>query len=279
MFAFKQLVEANMDSLAHTLSSEHGKVIADAKGEIFQGLEPGGTALIPHDNPHRDRLRAAAEAHAGRVVTFGRGAGADVRAREAMPSARGTLVTAKLPDAELTFTLAHPGEHWVSNAMAVLGAVWAVGGDLTAAGLALAEMEGLAGRGARVVVPVGDGTAVLIDESYNANPASMAATLASLGTETGRRLAVLGAMRELGEEGPRFHRELAGPLRAAGVAHAILVGPEYEELARGVDGVRVEDVEDAIAALRAELKPGDRVLVKGSNSVGLARLVRAMKGG
>src|SRR5687767_2954378 len=112
--------------------------IADAKGEIFQGLEEGGTAIIPHDSPHRDRLIEAARPYAERIWTFGRGDGADVIARDVAPvSGRGTLVTVTLPEAELAFTISQPGEHWVSNALAVLAAVEAVGGDLAAAGLAL----------------------------------------------------------------------------------------------------------------------------------------------
>ncbi|HEX8533749.1 MAG TPA: Mur ligase family protein, partial [Allosphingosinicella sp.] len=151
--------------------------IADAKGEIFQGLQKGGIALIPFDSPHRDRLIAAAEPHAHRIVTFGLSEGADIWAREAMPSSSGgTIVSAVLPDAELTYTISQPGDHWVSNSLAVLGAVEAMGGDLAAAGLALADLPGLKGRGERHRVAVRGGEALLIDESYNANPSSMRAT-------------------------------------------------------------------------------------------------------
>ncbi len=126
------------------------EAIADAKGEIFQGLEPGGTAIVPFDSPHRDRLIAAATPHAARIVTFGLDDGADFRAVERMRTRTGgTFVTARFDARELSFTIAQPGEHWVSNAMAILAAVDAAGGDLEMAGLALAEMGGLAGRGAR----------------------------------------------------------------------------------------------------------------------------------
>ena len=123
----------------------------------------------------------------------------------------GSLVTARLVDSELTFTLSQRGDHWVSNALAVLAAVEAVGGDLAAAGLALADLGGLKGRGERHRVAVDGGKALLIDESYNANPASMAATLKSLGEEklTGRRIAVLGPMRELGPDSERAARRAA----------------------------------------------------------------------
>src|SRR3546814_4072508 len=121
----------------------------------------------------------------------------DVRAVETVIAANGgTLITVKLPQAELCLTVAAPGEHWVFNALAILAAVESVGGDLAQAGLALAELPGLPGRGARSQVPFADGEALVIDESYNANPLSMAVTLKQLGRENGeRRLAVLGIGR------------------------------------------------------------------------------------
>ncbi|MGH6781594.1 MAG: UDP-N-acetylmuramoyl-tripeptide--D-alanyl-D-alanine ligase, partial [Sphingomonadaceae bacterium] len=269
---------------AHSAFFAGEEAIADAKGEIFQGLEPGGTAIIPFDSPHRDRLIAAARPHAARIWTFGRGEGADIRAREALRGPRGTLIAATLPDAELTFTLAPPGDHWVSNAMAVIAAVHAVGGDLAAAGLALADMAGLAGRGRRVIAPVRDGEALVVDESYNANPASMAATIALLGEEKAeRRIVVLGDMRELGEKSPRYHAGLADPLVRAGVDFALLVGPEMAALANELEGrVDFAHVPDAAAALeRLEdvIQAGDAVLIKGSNAIGLARLVEHLGSG
>ena len=267
---------------AHSAFFSGEEAIADAKGEIFTGLEPGGTAIIPFDSPHRDRLIAAAQPHAADILTFGRGQGADVRAVEALPVKRGTLVSATLPGAELTFTLALAGEHWVSNALAVLAAVAAVGGDLAAAGLALGEMAGLAGRGRQLTVRLDDGEALLIDESYNANPASMRATLAVLGRQpAGRRIAVLGEMRELGSESAAFHAALAEPLLAAGVEFAVLVGPAMAALAEALAGrIDLAHVPDAAAAqdrLARTIRPGDAVLVKGSNGVGLSRLVAAME--
>ncbi|MBM7405835.1 MULTISPECIES: UDP-N-acetylmuramoyl-tripeptide--D-alanyl-D-alanine ligase [Sphingomonas] len=266
---------------AHTAFFPSEAAIADAKGEIFQGLEPGGTAIIPFDSPHRDRLIAAARPHAGRIVTFGLGEGADVRAVEHVAiGTGGTFVIAKLGDRELSFTLAPPGVHWVANAMAVLAAVEAAGGDLAQAGLALADLPGLPGRGARTQIAIGEGSALLIDESYNANPASMRATLKVLAEEPGRKLAVLGEMRELGEASDRFHAELAGPLGEAGVSHAILVGAGMKALAEALEGtvdfVHVPDAAAAQDRLSALLAPGDAVLVKGSNGVGLAAVVAAL---
>lgn len=265
---------------AHSAFFSGEEAIADAKGEIFRGLEPGGTAIVPFDSPHRDRLLAAAHDHAATVLTFGWGQGADVRAVDAVATAAGTLVNAALPGGQLTFTIAMPGEHWVSNALAVLAVAESAGADLAAAGLALAEMQGLPGRGRRARVPVAGGEALLIDESYNANPSSMAATIRSLGQEKGRRrIVVLGEMRELGEGSAGFHRALADPLAAAEVAHAVLVGEGMTPLAESLAGrVPVAHVADAAAArdaLEAILRPGDAVLVKGSNAIGLARVVAA----
>jgi UDP-N-acetylmuramoyl-tripeptide--D-alanyl-D-alanine ligase len=271
---------------AHRAFFASDEEIADAKGEIFQGLEEGGTALVPFDSPHRDRLIAAAGPHAGTILTFGLGEGADIRAREAMamPGA-GTLVTAILPESELTFTLSQPGEHWVSNALAVLGAVHAMGGDLAQAGLALADMAGLKGRGERHRIDVEGGRALLIDESYNANPASMRATLKTLGAEkiSGRRIAVLGSMKELGETSDDFHAGLAGPIEAACVDQVILVGEEMAPLAKVLGPkfkmTHVPDASSALEPLEEAIGPGDAILVKGSNSMGLAALVEALAGG
>jgi len=271
------------------------EAIADAKSEIFQGLEPGGIAVIPADSPHFDRLKAAADALDVKVVSFGKSADANVRLLDAVSAiGGGSLVTADMGDRRVCYTVAAPGEHWVINSLAVMAAVRAVGGDLGAAGVALAEMEGLAGRGARIEIDIDDdvppGQALLIDESYNANPASMRATLAQLGrTPARRRVAVLGAMKELGSHGPDFHAALAAPLREAGVDYAVLVGPEMaplaDELGKAVPNAlgkplafaHADGVQQAIATLRAfGLERDDAILVKGSNSVGLAALVAAL---
>ena len=255
--------------------------IADAKGEIFEGLEPGGTAIVPFDSPHRDRLIAAAAPYAAKIVSFGLGEGATYRAVETMRTRTGgTFVTARFDARELSFTISQPGAHWVSNAMGILAAVDAVGADLELAGLALAEMGGLAGRGARLIVPAGGGEALVIDESYNANPASMRATLEVLGHEQGRKIAVLGEMRELGAHSDAFHAGLSGPVEAAGVDYAILVGDAMAPLAQALEGrvdfVHVPDAATALGRLEDVLAPGDAVLVKGSNGVRLASVVAAL---
>jgi UDP-N-acetylmuramoyl-tripeptide--D-alanyl-D-alanine ligase len=287
------------------------EAIADAKGEIFEGLEPGGVAIIPADSPHYARLKDKAARHAGTVVSFGRALHADVRLLDAVAApGGGSLVTCDMGDRRLCFTVAEPGDHWVTNSLAVMAAVRAVGGDLGAAGVALAEMTGLVGRGARSDIAVAGGTALLIDESYNANPASMRATLMLLGrTPARRRIAVLGAMKELGAHGPAFHVALAQPLRESGVDYAILVGDEMADLANALSAGELGAVQlgavqlgavqlgkvagaalgkslpfahchtssEAREALaRFGLEHGDAILVKGSNSVGLGDLVAAL---
>ncbi len=273
---------------AHIENLGSEEAIADAKAEIFAGLEPGGTAVIPADSPHFARLRDAALAAGAKVLAFGTGENAQVRLLDAIPSANGgSLVTATLEDRRVCFSIAEPGAHWVMNSLCVMAAVHAAGGDIGAAGLALAEMGGLKGRGARHRLTVPGGHALLIDESYNANPASMRATLAQLGaTPAARRIAVLGSMKELGDFAPAFHAQLAEPLAEAGVDFAVLVGEEMEALARELGkapqnalGIRTAyahcgDPGDAIRALEEfGLAGGDAVLVKGSNSVGLGRVV------
>jgi len=259
------------------------EAIADAKGEIFSGLEPDGIAIIPEDSRQRDRLVRAARGRADRVVTFGLSHDADVTALHAVRSeGGGYLITARLMESELTYTLSQRGEHWVTNSLAVLAAVEAVGGDVAAAGLALADMSGLKGRGERHMLGLEGGPALLIDESYNANPASMAATLKSLGAETDakRRIAVLGPMRELGEHADALHAGLAEHVLAAKVDRLILIGEDMAPLERALGGQldvdRAASVDEASKLLLSWLRPGDVVLVKASNSVGLARLVERL---
>ncbi|MBD8735402.1 MULTISPECIES: UDP-N-acetylmuramoyl-tripeptide--D-alanyl-D-alanine ligase [unclassified Sphingomonas] len=269
---------------AHTEFFRDESAIADAKGEIFAGLEPDGVAIVPFDSPHRERLTAAAAPHASRIVTFGIAKGADVRAIETVRLATGaTFVTVQQDGRELSFTMAQPGMHWVSNALAVIACVEAAGADLGLAGLALAELGGLQGRGARFMTTLADGQALVIDESYNANPASMRATLAVLAKEPGRHVALLGEMRELGEASADYHAGLAEPILAANVEMALLVGEAMAPLAQALEGkvetVHVGDAAAALTSLRTILAPGDAVLIKGSNGVGLARVVTSLGGG
>ena len=276
------LITAIAPAHIENLGSE--EAIAEAKAEIFEGLESEGVAIVPNDTAHRDRLVKAARRYAERIITFG-GGDADVHAVHAVSAeGGGSLISAALLECELTFTISQRGEHWVSNALSVLAAVEAVGVDVAVAGLALADLGGLKGRGERHLLELEGGEALLIDESYNANPASMAATLRSLGAEpdVSRRIAVLGPMRELGERSSMLHAGLAPAVIEAHVDRLILIGDEMRSLAEQVVGkVSLETVftvDEATDALLSMLRPGDAVLVKASNSIGLAKLVERVAG-
>ncbi|KPM16037.1 MAG: UDP-N-acetylmuramoyl-tripeptide--D-alanyl-D-alanine ligase [Citromicrobium sp.] len=265
------------------------EAIADEKAQIFTGLKPGGAAIIPADSDQFERLKAHAEAAGAEVFSFGRADHARVRLLDAIPAANGgaSLVTAQIDDTRLCYSVAEPGEHWIANSLAVMACIYAVGGDLGAAGIALGEMGGLKGRGARHAIAAAGGRALLIDESYNANPASMRATLTQLGqTPASRRIAVLGAMGELGEFSTRFHEALLEPIEEGQVDYAVLVGDAMEPLVRKMGTAHANGLgnppafahcagpAEAIAALEEfGLNAGDAILVKGSNAVGLGRLV------
>ena len=276
------LITAIAPAHIENLGSE--EAIADAKAEIFAGLEPQGIAIIPNGTPHRDRLLRAARRHADSMLTFGVG-DADVHALHAVRSSDGgSLITAALLESELTFTISQRGEHWVSNSLAVLAVTEALGLDVALAGLALADLGGLKGRGERHTLRIDGGEVLLIDESYNANPASMAATLKSLGSETGieRRIAVLGPMRELGTHGEALHAGLAPAVLDAKIDELVLVGEDMRPLETALGGQihvsRADNADEAANVLRAMLRSGDAVLVKASNSVGLARVIERVSG-
>jgi UDP-N-acetylmuramoyl-tripeptide--D-alanyl-D-alanine ligase len=273
---------------AHIEFFKDEAAIAEAKGEIFEGLVEGGTAIIPRDSPHYAQLRAKAEQHAAHVISFGFSSDADVRCVDHVAAdGGGSLITAQLPGGMLSYALSQPGDHWIANSLAVLAAVEAVGADLAVAGLALAEMDGLKGRGARHRISVKGGDAVLIDESYNANPASMAATLAALGaTRAVRRGATLATMKELGNQSAAFHTGLKPHLDSAGVDYAVLVGEEMAPLVKALQAdiawsgkfTHCATAQDAISAAQAFVLPGDALLIKGSNSMGLSAVVDALVG-
>jgi UDP-N-acetylmuramoyl-tripeptide--D-alanyl-D-alanine ligase len=272
---------------AHLEFFKNEEAIADAKAEIFSGLTPGGTAILPADNRHYARLRAAAEkSPAGKILTFGMdSASADVRVEKLVMHANCSCLTARVQDEILTFKINQPGKHWVSNALCVISIVQALGGDLGLAGLALADLHGLDGRGRRTSVATGDGgKALLLDESYNANPASVAAALNVLGGfETrgrGRRVAVLADMKELGETSASLHAGLAGHVIGAGVQLLITVGEKMAHLADALDKQleihHANSADEALALVQSLLRTDDIILIKGSNSMGLKKVVQGL---
>lgn len=261
------------------------EAIADAKAEIFLGLEPGGTAVLNRDNPHYARLAAAAEAVAGGIIGFGRHSDAAVRLLDCTLDAAGSTVAAALEGGELRYRVGLPGEHWVMNSLAVLAAASAAGADVRAAAASLARLEALPGRGRRHELAWRGGRVTLIDESYNASPAALRAALAVLAivepSRGGRRIAVLGDMLELGDMAERLHRDLAGPLLAAKVDRAFLVGSAMTALHKALPeaqrGGLWSCADEAVPALFAYLKPGDVVTVKGSHAGQIARIVERLR--
>jgi UDP-N-acetylmuramoyl-tripeptide--D-alanyl-D-alanine ligase len=257
--------------------------IANAKGEICAGIAEGGTIILNADNVHFPRLyKIAKRSRAAQILSFGSASDANVRALETKLHATSSTVTADIAGERMMFKIGQPGAHWVSNALAVLAGIKAVDGDLALAGLALAEMSGLAGRGRRIPISTSDGgEAVLLDESYNANPASMAAALAVLGgldvKGQGRRIAVLADMKEMGADSRALHAALATAVEAAGVSHLICVGVDIQALAAALPAsitrMAVSNSASAYEALQTLLRDEDVVLIKGSNSMGLGKVV------
>jgi UDP-N-acetylmuramoyl-tripeptide--D-alanyl-D-alanine ligase len=261
------------------------EAIAEAKAEIFLGLEPGGAAVLNRDNRHYGRLAAAAKSAGARIIGFGRHPDSTVRLVDCALDPTGSTVAMAIDGAELRYRVGVPGEHWVMNSLAVIAAAAALGADPQPAAAALARLEALPGRGRREELAWRGGRIMLIDESYNASPAALRAALAMLGmiepAAGGRRLAVLGDMLELGTATERLHRDLAGPLLAAKVDRAFLVGPAmaalHRELPEEGRGGWWSCAEDAAPAVLACVRPGDVVLVKGSHAGRVDRIVERLR--
>jgi UDP-N-acetylmuramoyl-tripeptide--D-alanyl-D-alanine ligase len=260
--------------------------IADAKAEIFAGIEPGGAAVLNRDNAQYARLAAAAKAAGvARIVSFGENAKADARLVRASLQADSSTAEARILGEPVTYKLGAPGRHLLLNSLAVLAATALVGADLALAALALDKLKPAPGRGTRVALQVPGGGALLIDESYNANPASMAAAIALLGQAPvgprGRRIAVLGDMLELGPSGAELHRALAAPLKAASVDLVFCAGPLmralWEALPSGRRGGYAETAAALEPAVLEAIGDGDAVMVKGSLGSKMGPIVKALQ--
>jgi UDP-N-acetylmuramoyl-tripeptide--D-alanyl-D-alanine ligase len=259
--------------------------IADEKGAIYEGLPAHGVAIGHADIPDAGRLRAAAMAsRAGRFVSFGENAGADARLISCALHADLSTVEADILGTRVTYKIGQPGKHVVMNSLAVLAAVKLIGADLALAALALADFTPPQGRGARQKLAAPGGLITLIDESYNANPASMRAALENLGRlkpgPRGRRIAVLGDMLELGPQEAAMHAALAESIAGNGVDLVFACG----SLMRRLYDALPADVRGAYAASSAGLEPlmldalraGDVVTVKGSLGSKMGPLVKGM---
>ena len=260
--------------------------IADAKAEIFHGLEPGGTAVINRDNPHYARLAAHARKQGAETVSFGEAEDADARLLSCELSPDGSAVTADILGETVAYRIGAPGRHVVQNSLAVLATARLAGADLTKAADALGQVEAQAGRGQRFVIETKAGPVAIVDESYNANPASMRAALSTLGLTPRnaykRRVAVLGDMLELGNEGPRLHRELAEAVDGARVdvvfACGELMASLFQALPEACRGAYAKTSEELAPKLLEGVRPGDIIMVKGSLGSRMAPLVEALKG-
>jgi UDP-N-acetylmuramoyl-tripeptide--D-alanyl-D-alanine ligase len=262
------------------------EAIADAKAEIFAGVAPGGTAVLNRDDAQFSRLSAAARtAGVVRIVLFGEHADADARLLKVSLQAETSTVVARIFGQDVTYKLGAPGRHVVQNSLAVLAAAALIGADLALAALALAELKAPVGRGERMTLDLPGGSALLIDESYNANPTSMRAALALLGQVPmqglGRRIAVLGDMLELGPEGAALHAGLADGVVASAVDLVYCAGPLMKSLWDALPSERRGGYADTAAALEpdvlAAVRAGDAVMVKGSLGSRMGPLVKALK--
>jgi UDP-N-acetylmuramoyl-tripeptide--D-alanyl-D-alanine ligase len=259
--------------------------IADAKAEIFLGVAPGGAAVINHDNAQFARLRRrAAKAGVDRIVSFGEHAKADARLVRYALQPEASTVEADILGHRVAYKIGAPGKHLVVNSLAVLAAASLVGADLALAALALAEQAPAAGRGTRIALGVPGGGALLIDESYNANPLSMRAAFALLGQAPigarGRRIAVLGDMLELGAAGADLHRELAGAIREHGIDLVYCAGPLmaalWEALPSERRGGYAKDASALEPDVLAAVRGGDAMMIKGSFGSRMGPIVKAL---
>ena len=254
--------------------------IAAEKASVLQGLEPDGVAVLPIDSPMFSLLReAAGEA---RIVTFGSNPQADACLLAAASDATGSDLRVRINGTETTLRIEAPGRHMAMNALAALAAATAMGSDVRAAADALAGFAAVIGRGLRREFAVPGGTALLLDESYNGNGASMRAALEVLRLQPARRrIAVLGDMLELGEEGPAEHVALAGAV-IEGADLLFACGPLSRQLFDAVPernrGAHAADSAALAPIVAHAVRAGDAVLVKGSLGSRMKRVVEALDG-
>src|SRR3982075_290911 len=262
------------------------EAIADAKAEIFAGLEPGGAVMLNRDNSQFARLqRRAKKLGISRIVSFGADKKSDARLIDVSLHAACSAVHADILGHDVTYKLGMPGRHMAMNSLAVLAAASLAGADLALAGLALSQAQPAAGRGVRQPLEVGHGQAMLIDESYNANPASMAAALNVLGAASvgphGRRIAVLGDMLELGSTAAQLHRGLIDAVKANHIDLVYCCGPLmrnlWDALSTGKRGGYAESAVALESQVVAAIRAGDAIMIKGSLGTKMKSIVNALE--
>lgn len=269
---------------AHVENLGSIEAVADEKGDVYAGLEPGGAALVPNEAPCAMRLIDAAERNGANVIRFGREAGCEARLLKFEMVEGGSVAEADILGRGIRYRIGVEGAHWALNSVAALAAADLAGADLHAAAHALAEMRAIDGRGVAKTIAAPFGGFTLVDDAYNANPASMAAAFATLGARqpkgSGRRIAALGDMLELGPDERAFHAGLSGPLEEAGVDLVFAAGPRMaalmEALPPRLRGGYAESADALIPAVVETVRAGDVVLVKGSNGSRMMRVVEAL---
>jgi UDP-N-acetylmuramoyl-tripeptide--D-alanyl-D-alanine ligase len=262
------------------------EAIADAKTEIFEGVVEGGAAVLNRDNPQFARLaRRAKELGIQRIVSFGADAKSDARLIDVSLHAACSAVHADILGHEVTYKVGMPGRHMAMNSLAVLAAAALAGADLALASLSLSQLEPAAGRGVRSTLELAGGRATLIDESYNANPASMAAALSVLGQAAigphGRRIAVLGDMLELGAAAADLHRGLNETIKASRIDLVYCCGPLmrnlWEALSTGKRGGYADSAANLEVQVVAAIRAGDAIMIKGSFGSKMKTIVNALE--
>lgn len=267
---------------AHLANFENVQGIADAKAEMIDGIEAGGTLVLNGDNEYTPRIRKKAEAADLRVLTFGHSENDDVLITETRANADGGRLVCQIDGESFDVTLNVTGEHWFMNAAACLAIAYAAGLDLNAAARALANIVPAPGRGDMHTLSIDGKSITLIDESYNANPTSMRAAFSAAALRPGRKLALLGDMYELGADELKMHRDLAQPLIDAGFERVFMAG-ECMRMLMGALPLPMRagwssKPQTLLTKLKGELRDGDVVLVKGSNASGVGVVAAQLKG-
>lgn len=292
-----QLVRPHVAIVLNVLAAHLGNFhseeeIADAKAELFLGLEPGGVAIINRGSPYFDRLAERAAASASKVLTFGVAGEAEADAcliscgRRVRAGNDGQMILAEFPSSgTITYQIPLYGQHIAENSVAALLAIEAAGGDVEKAAAGLVQLKPPHGRGEHIHLSCDGGSILLIDESYNANPASMAAAIRTAAQArregSGRLILALGDMLELGAEAEELHRGLAQVIDAAGADLVFACGPHmaalYYSLPAHVQGHWAATSDGLREPMLEALRPGDVVMVKGSNGSAMAPLATALK--
>lgn len=270
-------------ALAHLAGFGSLVEIAREKASIFAGLVPGGTAILPADNATAPFLRDEAKRHgAVKILSFGRSEDADVRVLEWRLQDHGAHAVFDAQGQEISTFVPMPGEHWGDLLAGVMSIGLALGLDVAEMAARFGKLQASPGRGEQLQVPVQGGEVQLVDDSYNANPTSMGAALDQFARPgPSRKFAVLGEMLEMGEQSEELHLSMSEQIIAADLAGLWLVGEGWRHMAKNHELAPAihwqADVEGIAETLYAGLRPGDAVLIKGSNGSGVHKVAKALR--